>query len=174
MSSLRAFFLSAFWISAMACSLAAAGCGRQPAIDTLPVEGIVTLDGQPLAGATVTFIPVQEGAGVSATGTTDSSGKYLLTAVGAGLGAEPGAGTSPGEYYIGVVKDAFPDDPEARQERDVLALQSSSGDATKPSRPKAMKVTHVVPQKFNDPRKSGIKKTVQNKANNIPIELASK
>ncbi len=158
----------------MVCAVALAGCGAHPTIDTHPVEGIVTLDGQPLAGATVTFIPTQEGSGASATGITDSSGKYLLTAVGAGLGAEPGAGTLPGEYYVGVVKDAFPDDPASRQERDVLALQSSSGDATKPSRPKAMKVTHIVPLKFNDPRKSGIKKSVQAGSNTIPVELTSK
>lgn len=156
------------------CVLGLAGCSGRPTIDTQPVEGIVTLDGQPLEGATVTFIPVQEGVGASATGVTDSSGKYLLTAIGAGPGAEPGAGALPGEYYVGVIKDVFPEDPAARQERDVFAMQSSSGDATKPSRPKAIKVTHVVPQKFNDPKKSGIKKTVENDANNLPIDLRSK
>jgi hypothetical protein len=75
---------------------------------------------------------------------------------------------------VGIVKDVFPQDLAAGQDRDILALQSSSGDATKPSRPKAIQATHVVPPKFNDPSKSGIKKTVQTGTNDIPIELSSK
>ena len=41
-------------------------------------------------------------------------------------------------------------------------------------RPKDVEVTHLVPQRYNDPRKSGIKKTVAAGKNEIPIELNSK
>jgi len=51
----------------------ASGCGGG---DLGAVSGTVTLDGQPLSGAQVTFMP-DEGGGPSF-GETDSSGKYVL------------------------------------------------------------------------------------------------
>jgi hypothetical protein len=53
------------------------------------VSGTVTLDGKPLAGATVTFEPVEKG-GKKATGKTDENGAYVLTTSKAGDGALPG------------------------------------------------------------------------------------
>ncbi len=35
------------------------------------------------------------------------------------------------------------------------------------------KVTHVVPEKYNSPEKSGIKVTVKAEKNEIPIQLSS-
>ena len=54
-----------------------AGCGGRPAgyPETAPVSGRVTLDGEPLEGASVSFIPA---AGRSSSGQTDSSGRYQL------------------------------------------------------------------------------------------------
>lgn len=54
-----------------------AGCGGRPAgyPETAPVSGVVTLDGEPLEGASVSFIPA---AGRSSSGQTDSSGRYEL------------------------------------------------------------------------------------------------
>ncbi|MCS7239254.1 MAG: carboxypeptidase-like regulatory domain-containing protein [Thermoguttaceae bacterium] len=49
------------------------GCGGRS--DVAYVEGRVTLDGQPLANATVLFIPQ---AGRPASGVTDSNGRYVL------------------------------------------------------------------------------------------------
>lgn len=52
-----------------------AGCGEGgPKLGT--VTGTVTMDGQPLADALVTFMPVEPGP--AATGTTDAAGKYQL------------------------------------------------------------------------------------------------
>jgi hypothetical protein len=67
--------------------LAATGCGggRKP----VAVSGTITLDGKPLAGATVTFSPV-EGHGRSAGGLTDDSGEFDLTTFNSGDGALPG------------------------------------------------------------------------------------
>ena len=53
-----------------------AGCGRGPRPDLGTVEGIVTLDGMPLAAATVRFTP--HGPGRTAQGVTDASGRYRL------------------------------------------------------------------------------------------------
>jgi hypothetical protein len=56
--------------------LSAAGCGRGPRPELGLVEGKVTLDGRPLAEATVRFTP--RGPGRTAEGVTDSAGRYRL------------------------------------------------------------------------------------------------
>ncbi len=55
-----------------------AGCSKAPS-DAPPlgeVEGVVTLDGAPVEGATIIFEPTTKGAASS--GVTDSAGKYKL------------------------------------------------------------------------------------------------
>jgi hypothetical protein len=57
------------------CLLACAGCNRGPSIPrTVPVSGVVTLGGKPLAGAEVYFVNDK----FVAFGKTDSQGKYEL------------------------------------------------------------------------------------------------
>lgn len=62
---------------AVAIGLSIAGCGGRPSgyPETAPVMGVVTLNGTPLEGATVSFSPA---AGRSSSGRTDSSGRYEL------------------------------------------------------------------------------------------------
>jgi hypothetical protein len=52
------------------------GCGGGPRPQLGTVEGVVTLDGVPLAAATVRFTP--HGPGRTAQGVTDASGRYRL------------------------------------------------------------------------------------------------
>lgn len=70
---------------ALVCALVI-GCSAKPTgmPDVAPVTGTVTLNGEPLAGASVIF---QSESGHSAMGTTDSSGSYQLTAPGNQKGA---------------------------------------------------------------------------------------
>lgn len=67
-----------------------AGCSRAP-FDTAPVEGTVTIDGQPLKGGKVVFAPIaEEGSaesGKSAIGPIQSDGTYSLTTYSSGDGA---------------------------------------------------------------------------------------
>lgn len=56
--------------------LASSGCSGPARPPLGSVEGTVTLDGQPLAGAAVLFTP--EGPGRTSIGITDSSGHYTL------------------------------------------------------------------------------------------------
>jgi hypothetical protein len=72
--------------------LTAAGCGGDK---TVKVEGLVTLDGKPLPGATVSFMPVGEGR--AATGLTDADGSFRLGTFRADDGALAG------EYKVIVV-----------------------------------------------------------------------
>jgi hypothetical protein len=145
--------------------LASIGCGGKKAgLKTELVEGVVTLDGEPVADATVTFVPVNPTQGASATGTTDSAGKYRLTAMKPGFNPDPGSGTLPGEYYVGVMKVKLPEQPTSTE-----AAMPKEG-----QRPTSSALTYVVPQKYDNPQKSGIQKTVKEGKNDIPIELTSK
>jgi hypothetical protein len=73
---MRARFLVALLVAA------AAGCGSS---GVAPVEGTVTLDGKPLANASVNFQPIaKEGkvdAGVGSYAKTDEKGRYVLRLV---------------------------------------------------------------------------------------------
>jgi hypothetical protein len=73
--------MRARWLLGLAVVLAA-GCGSKR---FAPVSGTVTMDGQPLVGATVTFSPVPpEGsteAGDSSLGKTNEKGEYTLKSV---------------------------------------------------------------------------------------------
>ena len=68
------------------------GCGGNPVDypDTAPVTGTVTLDGAPLAGAWVSFVPAE---GRPATGQTDADGKYELMYTGTIKGCTLGIST---------------------------------------------------------------------------------
>ncbi|MDR3196953.1 MAG: carboxypeptidase-like regulatory domain-containing protein, partial [Planctomycetaceae bacterium] len=60
------------------------------------VTGTVFLNDSPVEGARVTFFPLDT-SGLAASGFTDASGKYSLTADGSLSG---GTGTKPGQYRV--------------------------------------------------------------------------
>ena len=89
------------------------GCTGGRGLPVQFVEGIVTLDGEPLAGANVTFIPRDIGASADSTGSaelgtvpevagghTDAQGRYLLGSV----HGEPGKGALVGDYIVTISK----------------------------------------------------------------------
>ena len=159
-----------FFLGLIAAVVATTGCGGTPTLQTEYVEGVVTVDGQPVAEATVTFVPVTEGQGASATGMTDAQGVYKLTAAVTGeVAAKAEAGTLPGEYYVGVMKNVV-DTPLSQEEAEQQGIEY---EPPPPGTLQEPKITFVVPQKYNNPRKSGIQVTVQQGQNNIPIELTS-
>ncbi len=84
--------LSLFLVPAL---LACAGCGSGQA-KAVKVRGVLTLDGKPLSGATVTFIPSVESSGRMASGRTEADGGFQLTT----FRTEDGA--LPGEYKVTV------------------------------------------------------------------------
>ncbi len=62
------------------------GCGRSDPYATVPVKGVVTCNGKPLANGVINFTPVadQEGRGEgnrgrAALGKTDEEGRFVLT-----------------------------------------------------------------------------------------------
>jgi Carboxypeptidase regulatory-like domain len=70
-------------------ALTFAGCGGA---QTSPVEGTVTLDGKPLAGASVQFVP--QGKGRDATAETDKDGQFAMSTF------KPRDGVLPGSYKV--------------------------------------------------------------------------
>lgn len=58
-------------------ALVSSGCGRSDLPELGTVEGTVKMDGQPLAGRQVQFVP--ESGGRPGTGVTDEQGHYELT-----------------------------------------------------------------------------------------------
>ena len=158
-----------------ACALAVTGCSGDDGrvmLDTEYVEGVVTLDGEPVPDATVTFVPVDTTQGMSATGRTDEQGVYKLTAVGSGEATgEAEAGTLPGEYQVGVIKtisDSLLTEEEAEEQGVEYVAPTRAEELA------ADVVTFVVPKKYNNPRQSELKVTVQEGDNEIPIELTSR
>ena len=101
-------------------ALVAAGCGGK--YTPVAVRGVVTLDGEPVEGATVYFYAIgDEREGRPAQGTTDRKGEYRLST----LGNEDGA--LRGEYKVVIHKYVpsqpklkmpdFPDTLEGRNEK---------------------------------------------------------
>ena len=77
------------------------GCPGNKGPKVYPVSGTITMDGQPLPGAKVVFMPTNPGGpALSATGQTDESGKFTVqTSSGTAAG-----GTTEGEYKVTVRK----------------------------------------------------------------------
>ena len=85
------------------------GCGpKGPKVHQ--VEGIVTLDGTPVEGANVSFVPIRASdpndlsGPLLAGGATDAAGKYTLST---SRGSAIGGGTTMGEYNVSIVKKSM-------------------------------------------------------------------
>lgn len=124
--------------------VAVAGCSRTPASSrpqTVPVKGKITLAGQPLAKATVSFQP--DGTGNGATGITDDGGNYVLSTFAAKDGAVPG------KYKITVTKF---EEATSGSSVDV----NDPGYAPPTEGATAAKPKSIVPEQYSDPAKSGL------------------
>ncbi len=107
-----------------------AGCGGE-SFDLAPVAGQVTLDGEPLPDALVTFQPIaqpgqRETPGPGSYGHTDSQGRYTLKTVGED---RPGAVVGPHRVFISAAKADPNEDPSApgRPVEDPVPAQYRNG-----------------------------------------------
>lgn len=103
----------------LACVLSSlSGCGPAGP-DVQMIKGLVTLDGEPVDGATVIFRPEAEG--LMAAGKTDAAGTF---AVNASEGQKYGRGTTIGRYIVMVSKlSPFEIDPVTGEPTDVTAAE---------------------------------------------------
>jgi hypothetical protein len=111
-----------------------AGCGSSA---TTPVEGTVLLDGKPLAGASIQFIP--QGKGRDATGETDKNGQFAMSTF------QPRDGTVPGTYKVVVAPPVGSIDPAQYG-----SAEDAMSAATKPQAKKAS-AGPAFPQKYTRP-----------------------
>ena len=100
------------------------GCGGGPA----SVSGVVTLDGKPVEGATVTFNPASgDGGGLGGSyGKTDAEGRYTLRTVAAD---KPGAAVGKHKVTISAAK-ADPANPEGAAKDLIPAKYNVKSDLT--------------------------------------------
>ncbi|WZO96283.1 carboxypeptidase regulatory-like domain-containing protein [Isosphaeraceae bacterium EP7] len=77
------------------CEMGSADSARPRSPKRVPTSGVVTLDGKPLAGAVVTFLPIDEEGSLTVSDVREG-GHYDLTYV-----TFPG-GTAPGKYKVAV------------------------------------------------------------------------
>ena len=100
------------------------GCGgKSDGLKRAPLVGLLTLQGSPLAGASVEFTPVKGTTGPGAIGVADDDGKFQV--ISSRRGHE---GIPPGEYTVRVSlfadEDGTPLDPEATQADNPFAYEA--------------------------------------------------
>jgi hypothetical protein len=141
------------------------GCGGDGNPRTEPVSGTVTLDGDPVAGAIVTFQP--EGGGKSAVGTTDESGRYQLTTF------RQGDGVVEGTYNVTVAKWEGGEPPAEVAPTEMRDFSDGDyGDAyTPPDEAPPPPPRNLLPERYNSPRMSELSYTVTRGENTYNIEL---
>ena len=137
------------------------GCSNSSRPPTYRVTGTVTLQGKPVAGAAITFVPTGEGEAASAI--TDSEGKYALTTWEAGDGARPG------QYRVKVSKQAQETvDPSKRvQNLSYEEEQKIYVENTRPPPP----AKRLIPGKYQDDQTSGLNHTVEEKPTTFDIKI---
>jgi hypothetical protein len=87
-------------------AVALTGCGGK---GTIPVKGVVTLEGAVLPEATVLFVPDGPEGGRPASGFTSSDGVFQLTTY------QPNDGALPGNYRVLIRKTVAARDPGAAE-----------------------------------------------------------
>lgn len=136
------------------CLMMVVGCGgaddNLPA--TVPAEGVVTLDGQPVSDAAVAFI--SESSNYHATATTDASGRFALNAFPEKEGAVPGS------YKVEVNK---------------TLVTGGGQDAGTDGELTGLNVAYGLPQKYATVVTSGLKYTIpETGISDLKIELKSR
>jgi hypothetical protein len=147
-------------IFALALLAGAAGCGGSPksTVPLFPAHGRVSLDGSPLADATIGFIPLAENQGLGGGALTKADGTYSATT----SFGEPGLPA--GEYRVVITKR-----PGPRQSGDAV-----SGDGA-PVMIADAGVSDAIPAAYSDRVDSELRATVASSGDkSIDFELNSK
>ncbi|MBR2003646.1 MAG: carboxypeptidase regulatory-like domain-containing protein [Thermoguttaceae bacterium] len=82
-------------IAFAACAMLVSGCGGNNGL--YKATGVVTVDGAPIEGATVVFVPATSG-GASGSAITDAKGAYSI------ISGSVGEGIAPGQYKVTISK----------------------------------------------------------------------
>jgi hypothetical protein len=136
--------------------LASAGCGGS---GTVSVKGVVTLDGEPLPKATISFMPLSS-EGRAAYGVSDAKGNFRLTTV------SPDDGIMPGEYKVMVQEEGEekPDpktfsEEERKAARMGMKPKGSMSPVAKSSEKKTGKPS-LVPAIYHDAKRTPLRQVI--------------
>lgn len=139
------------WLATMSLILVC-GCGESPE-GLARVEGVVLLDGKPLAGAGVVFQP---NVGPLATGRTDGSGRFTLTTANQ-------EGAVPGEHVVTIAQSA-----------EESFVSETGGTMGPPTTQSAAKPQGRLPVKYSSPERSDLNATVESgRTNTFDFALES-
>ena len=137
-------------LAALSALVLLCGCGGDE-LELAEVGGVVTYQGEPLPGATVTFIPEE---GPPAVGTTNEQGEFSLVTHGR-------SGAAVGPHTISVIaqkdeREITPGEAETMKTEDLMKIRKS-----------------LIPEKYAHPRTSGLAETVSDdpSANRFTLEL---
>lgn len=105
--------MSCLWM--LLCAGLAAGCSASsaaPAIPSAIVTGSVLMDGKPVIGAQVSFVPIESTKGFGGMAVTNETGSFTIDKSGG-----PGAtGLPEGKYRVTVTPIKLPEDPSLAAE----------------------------------------------------------
>jgi hypothetical protein len=135
-----------------------AGCGARddrsgPPV-LVPVRGTVRLDGKPLAGAVLTFLPADVKRGTFSVGETDAEGTYKLT-------YSTSEGTTPGDYRVTV---SYLESTQGRPQG-ISARYSPS------YRPEMVGARERLPEEYSTQAKTTLRATVPPTGGTIDFDL---
>ena len=128
--------------------LSLSGCEKSLGGNLVPVTGTVKMDGQPLAGASVTFLGVSGTPGLGGSGIADETGKFEISHFRAGKGLEPG------EYKVVINK---------------LVMADGSPIPTGTASAAELNTKDLVPKRYSDFSATTLLKTVG--SDNAPVSL---
>ncbi len=140
----------ALYLVALAMLAVLPACSK--AIKTEGVTGVITYNGEPLANATVKFIPT-DATGSQSYGKTNEKGEYKLQTL---LGAAD-AGTTPGEYKVTV---------DCIETVETGNMIEENGEEKEETIAKSL-----IPPKYNNAETSGLTATVAPGDNTINFDL---
>ncbi|MCU0877820.1 MAG: carboxypeptidase-like regulatory domain-containing protein [Pirellulaceae bacterium] len=143
----------------------AAGCNSDGP-STSPVSGVVKHNGNPVEGAIVSFVPTQTtGETATAVGTTDASGKYVLST------RAKDDGAIPGDYKVSITKIEGGGQGTAAgggavsTDGEMPADYAGASDAPPPT------TKNLLPAKYASADTSGLTATVGSKAETFDFNL---
>ncbi len=151
-------------------SVTGCGGGNDSGLNTVPVTGTVMMDGSPVEGAKVAFIPKEGGQG--AVGMTDAQGKFSLMTV------DPDDGAVPGSYTVTVFKSESAQSMPADADRANMSGEEARAYAQEvqknliSNRGGAGKVQDLLPEKYKSPATTDLTAEVtEGGENNFAFEL---
>lgn len=129
------------------------GCGKSDRPELATASGRVTLDGNPIEGASVSFEPVSGGRPCS--GMTDADGVYKITSY------VPFDGAPVGDHYVAVIKISGEGAAVPAGVDPTMTLSDISGPGAENVKDKKEPETiYLVPRKYGSVKTSQLKVTV--------------